>query len=43
VPIINKNIFEVYKKHNRLFNEYGIPSSEIDIDYSEGSEWRPVA
>lgn len=37
MPIINRNISEVYKKHNRLFNEYGIPSVEIDVDYDRSS------
>ncbi len=43
MTIVNKNIFEVYQKHHRLFKEYGIPSVEIDIDYSKSNEWRSVA
>lgn len=43
MTIVNKNIFEVYQKHHRLFNGYGIPSVEIDIDYSDRNEWRNVA
>lgn len=27
MSVINRNIFEVYKKHNKMFNEYGIPSA----------------
>lgn len=43
MSVINRNIFEIYKKHNKLFNEYGIPSSEITIDYKENNEWRGIA